>query len=140
MPGSFTNYFENKLIDHIFRGQGFTFPTTLYIGLFTDAVPGPGETTAGTEVSTSGTGYARVALPVNGTASFVAAVDGATSNSGVISFNQATSSWGTVAHVGIFDQATGGNLLAYSSLSTSKAINANDTASFAIGDLDITLD
>ena len=32
-----TNYFENKLIDQIFRGQAFSFPGTLYVALFTAA-------------------------------------------------------------------------------------------------------
>jgi len=52
-----SNYLENKLVDQLFRGQAYSFPTTLYIGLLTSA---PSDSSSGTEVS--GGSYARVAV------------------------------------------------------------------------------
>lgn len=136
MAGSFTDYFENALLNRIFRGATYTFPTSLWIGLHTVA---PTDSTGGTEVS--GNGYARKEVVAN-TTNFTEATgvnSGTTSNATVITFDQATGLWNTVVSVGIYDAQTGGNLLAYSTLSTPKLIDNGDTASFAIGDLDITL-
>lgn len=127
---SFSDYLENKLLDHAFKNTAFTQPTNLYIALFTAA---PSDAGGGTEVS--GGAYARV----NHNAWDVAAA-GATANTGEVLFAQATANWGTVTHVGIFDAATLGNLIAWAPLTTSKAINSGDQARFAAGDIDITLD
>jgi len=134
MAGSFSNFLENKLLDQLFGGVSYTFPTTLYVGLAT-AVASDGSTF--TEVS--GGSYARVSVTANQT-NFPAASGGALSNGTAITFPQASASWGTVVAVGVYDQSTSGNLLAWADLTTSKTIASGDTASFAIGDLDVTLD
>jgi hypothetical protein len=38
------------------------------------------------------------------------------------------------------DAVSGGNMLAYAPLTVSKVVSADDTLTFPIGDLDITLD
>ena len=127
---SFSNYLETELLDHIFTNSAYTSPTTVYVSLHT---ANPDEDGSGAEVSTSGTGYARQAgsFSVSGnTATTSAAVEYAT----------ATASYGTVTHVGIYDASTGGNLLAYAALSTSKSIASGDVFRIPAGDLDITLD
>src|SRR5690606_1282100 len=86
----------------------------------------------------SGNGYARVAVTNNST-NWPAASNGAKSNANAITFPQATGSWGTVTHFGIFDAATSGNLLAWGELSQSKAISAGDTPYFAAGSLTLNL-
>ena len=129
MAGSFSNYAENELLDHLLgTGAAFAQPTP-YIALYTVV---PTDAGGGTEVS--GGGYARE------TAAFSAASGGATSNSGAISFTTATADWGTIVAFGIFDAASGGNLLAWGDLTENKTVNNGDTISFAIGDLDVTLD
>ena len=50
----FSDYLEDKIIDHILRAQAFTPPATIYVGLFTAA---PSDAGGGTEVS--GGAYAR---------------------------------------------------------------------------------
>jgi len=52
-----SDYLENKLVDHIFRGVSFTAPAALHVALFTAA---PSDSGGGTEVS--GGSYARAAL------------------------------------------------------------------------------
>jgi hypothetical protein len=124
-----SDYYENIVIDHLFRAQEFTPPSTIYVGLFTAA---PTDAGGGTEVS--GGGYARQAV------TFSAASGGSTSNNAAINFPTATASWGTVVAFGLFDASTGGNLLAWDNLATSKAIGSGDQAVFSTGNLTLTVD
>lgn len=134
---TFSDFLENKLLDHAFRNTAYTPASALYLALFTaaptDAGPGAGE------VSTSGTGYARQSItPSTG---FSAAASGSIANTGTISFAAATASWGTITHFAIFDSASGAtNMLAWGALTASKTVGSGDTASFAAGQLTITLD
>ena len=125
---SFTNFLETEVLDHVFGGNAYTAPVTLYTGLYTAS---PSDTGGGTELS--GNGYARqaTAFTVTGnTASNTSAEEWAT----------ATGSWGTITHVGVFDASTGGNLMAYGTLTASKTIATGDVFRIPAGDLDITLD
>lgn len=134
MAGSFSDYLENALLNQLFRGSSYSFPGTLYVGLYTAA---PTDAGGGTEVS--GNSYARVAVTAN-TSNWANSTAGATSNSNAITFPQASGSWGTVVALGIFDASTSGNLLAWADLTTNKLVGNGDTPSFAAGDLDVTLD
>ena len=125
---SFSNYLENKVLDHVFGGVAYTAPATLYVGLFTSS---PGETGSGTEVS--GGSYARqtIAFTVTGSQA---------SNTAAVEFPTATASWGTVTFAAIYDASSGGNLLAYGALTTSKTIDNGDVFRIPAGDFDINLD
>ena len=124
---SFTNFLETEILDHVFAGAAYSAPSQHYLGLFTAA---PGEAGGGTELS--GSAYAR--RPVDFSTS-----GATTSNDAAIEFATATGSWGTVTHVGVFDAASSGNLMAYATLSSSKAIATGDVFRVPSGDLDITL-
>ena len=126
---SFTNFLETEILDHVFAGAAYTAPTTKYLALFTAIADG--ETGSVTELS--GSAYARqtVAFTTSGNT---------TSNNAAIEFPTATGSWGTVTHVGVFDASSSGNLMAYATLSASKAIATGDVFRVPSGDLDITLD
>lgn len=132
--GSFTDYLENKLLDHVWGNTAYSAPATLYIALSTTTINDDG--TGMTEPS--GGAYARVASTNNST-NWPNAVSGAKANGTALTFPTATASWGTVIDFAIMDAATGGNMLGYGTLTSSKTIDPGDTASFAIGDLDITL-
>jgi len=128
---SFTNYLETEILDHVFAGAAYSAPGTHYLALFTAV--SDGEAGSVTEVSTSGTAYARVAV------SFSTSGD-TTSNSGAVEYATATGSgFGTVTHVGVYDASTSGNLMCYATLTASKAIAAGDVFRVPAGDLDITL-
>lgn len=127
---SFSNTFETHVLNYVFTSTSVTRPTAWYLALFTS---NPAEDASGTEVSTSGTAYARQS------ATFTVSGNTA-SNSAAIEYPTATASFGTVTHVGVFDASTGGNLIAYSALDTSKAISTGDVFRVPSGDLDITLD
>ena len=127
---SFSNTFETHVLNYVFTSTSVTRPTAWYLALFTS---NPDEDASGTEVSTSGTAYARQS------ATFTVSGNTA-SNSAAIEFPTATASYGTVTHVGVFDASTGGNLIAYSALSTSKAVGTGDVFRVPSGDFDLTLD
>ena len=140
-----SDYLENKLIDDLFRGQAYSAPSTLYVGLLTAA---PTDSTAGTEAT--GGAYARVAVTSSlanwagtqgaGTTAASSGSGGTTSNNNIITFPTPTASWGTVVAMGIYDAATGGNLLIYSALTVSKTINTGDGVAFAAGQLTFQID
>ena len=127
---SFSNYLETEVLDHVFGGNAYTAPSTLYLALHTAS---PAEDGSGTEVSTSGTAYARQ------TVTFTVSGNTATTDA-VVEYSTATASFGTVTHVGIWDASTAGNLIAYAALTSSKAIDTGDVFRVPTGDLDITLD
>lgn len=133
--GSFSDFLEDELLDHVFGNASYTAPASTYIALST---ADPLDTGAGL-TEPVGNGYARVNFTNNAT-NWPAASGGAKSNGTAITFATATGSWGTVTHVAIMDASSGGNMLAHDDLTTSKAITTDDTASFPVGDLDITLD
>jgi hypothetical protein len=125
----FSDYLEDKIIDHILRAQAFTPPATIYVGLFTAA---PSDAGGGTEVS--GGSYARQSVALS------AASGGASSNSADITFPQATADWGTIGWLALFDAVSAGNMLMWSALDASKVINNGDTFKINAGDLDVTVD
>ena len=136
MAGSFSDFLELEVLDHVFGAAAYTAPVTIYVGLWTAALADASTGSTANEVS--GGSYARVAVTTNAT-NFPAASAGAKSNGTAVTFPAATASWGTVTHVGLLDAASAGNLLAWADLTTSKTISSGDTASFAVGDIDFTL-
>lgn len=141
-----SDYLENKLIDALFRGQAYTMPATIYVGLLTAA---PSDAGGGTEVS--GGSYARVAVTgslVNwagtqsaGSTTASSGTGGTTSNNNAITFPAPTANWGVATHIGIYDAASAGNLLFWSALTTAKTVNNGDAApSFAAAALTVQID
>lgn len=125
---SFSNAFETTVLTWAFTTSSATRPTSWHLALFTSD---PAEDASGTEVS--GGAYARQA------ATFTVSGNTA-SNSGAIEYPTATAGYGTVSHVGVFDASSGGNLISYAALTTSKTIDTGDVFRVPAGDLDITLD
>lgn len=125
----FSNYLENKILDHVLRNVSYTSPTTVYVGLFTSD-----PTDAGTGTEVSGGSYARQSLSVT------TASDGIVTSSADVTFPQATANWGTISHIGLLDAVTSGNLLMHTPLTTSKLIENGDILKISSGNLSVTLD
>ena len=125
---AFTDYLENKLVAHTFSNTAFTSPSSVFVALYTVA---PTDSTTGTEVS--GGGYARQS------AAFTTTGNAAT-NASAIEYPTATGNYGTVVATALLDASSGGNMLAYATLSASKTISTGDVFRIPAGDLDITLD
>ena len=126
----FSNYLENALINAVLRNTTYTSPATVYVSLY---VSDPTDADSGTEVSTSGTGYARTAV------TFGAPSNGVSTNSADVTFPTSTSGWGNVTHIGIHDASTAGNLLFHSPLDTAKTIDSGDIFKITTGNLSVTL-
>jgi hypothetical protein len=128
---SFTNYTENLVLTWLLTNGSATRPTAWFVGLFTAA---PSDTGGGTEVS--GSGYAREAtgtITVSGTATTA-------TNDAAIEFDPASGgNWGTITHAAIFDASTGGNMIAWAELTTSRTINDGDVFRIPAGSLTVTL-
>jgi len=127
--GSFSDYMENQIINHMLRNQAYTPPSTLYVALYTVT---PSDAGGGTEVS--GGSYARQ------TVTFSVASSGSTSNSADITFPQATADWGTIVAIGVLDNSTGGNLIAWGALTANKTVNNGDQFKIPAGNLTLTVD
>lgn len=133
-----SNYTENKVLDHVLGTTAWSpAPSTVYLGLFTNTSSNAATNLeAGTltdEVSTSGSAYGRQSI------AFGSASGGSASNSGTVTFSAATSNWGTITHVAIMDAQTGGNVLFWGAVTTSKTIESGDTFQVSSGNLSISL-
>ena len=123
-----SNYLENALINATLRATTFTSPAAVYVGLHT---ADPTDAGSGTEVS--GGSYARK------TATFAAPSNGVSATTADVTFDQATGSWGTITHIGIWDALSTGNLLYHTPLDASKTIDTGDIFKIASGNLTVTL-
>lgn len=128
MAGSMTDFLENALLEHSLGKTAYAMPGC-YVALFT---VNPSDAGGGTEVT--GGAYVRQA------ATWGAATGGSISNNADITFPVASASWGTVSAVGIFNQASAGQMLWWGTLSASKTIAQNDQFKIASNNLTITLD
>lgn len=137
MAGNLSDYAEGKILEHSVGKTAWSLPT-VYVALYT-TTPGDATSAANTgEVSTSSTGYARQAVPGS---SWGSASGGQIQNSAVISFPQATGSWGQVNGVALVDGASGGsNIIWYGALTTPKTVTNGDTFQFQANALTLTLD
>lgn len=138
MAGKSSDYLDAHLLDSIL-GSGT--PATVYVALFT-ARGTDAQSDAGTNlVEVSGGSYARAAVTNNATN--WPAASGTTptqkANGTAITFPTATGAWGTVTAAGVYDAPSGGNLLFWADLGTSKTIASSDTATIAVGQLSLGL-
>ncbi len=122
-----SDYLETSLFNAVLRGVAFTSPSSIYVALFTTD---PTDAGTGTEVSAAS--YVRLA------ATFAVPSNGSAANNADLIFPTATTNWGTITHVGVYDALTSGNLLFHGVLSASKVIDAGDVFKFAAGALIIT--
>jgi len=131
--GSFSDHLEDGILDHIFKTGVYTPPTNIYIALCTSTVL---DSSSGDALPGEVSGGAYVRKVCN---TWDASSGGATENTQVESFAQATASWGTITHFALCDHSSTGNELAHGALGASKVVDSGDTAKFATGDIDVTL-
>jgi hypothetical protein len=136
LSGDFSDYLRSGLLNLLFRGDAFTFPTNFYFALMnTNAISSGG----GAEVSTSGTAYARQVVP-QGTGDWTLATAGVSGNVAVIAWSLATGSgWGSVQGIAVYDAGSGGNLLFFKSWSSQTIAVPNtieiDAGAFTVAQL-----
>ena len=136
---AFTTYGSTQVLNGLI-GRSSTGPlSNCYIALST-TVPNA-DVTNFTEPSSAG-GYARAIIGLSGTRAtqvMSAPAAGSTSNTSIIFFPEATASWGTVTHFGLYTAQTGGNLVLYGTLTNPIAVAANYVPLFRVGNFSLTL-
>lgn len=125
-----SDYLEVALLNATLNGTAFTAVNDPYVSLHT-ADP----TDAGTGAEVSGGSYARTA------ASFATAsgTSGLVATDADVTFPTATASWGTVGWIGLWDAASGGNMLYHTALDASKTIDSGDIFKITTGNLTVEL-
>lgn len=145
---SISNTFETELLQHILQNadianigdatglRGSTAAGSLYVSLHT---ADPGEAGSQTTSEATYTGYARVAVARSAGGWSVAGNVG--SNASAVGFPAATGGSNTLTHFGIGTSASGaGKLLLSGALTSSLAVSAGITPSFASGQLTVNAD
>lgn len=121
---SLSTYLKNKINDGVLRNIAYTFPTTVYLGLF---LTDPTNDNTGTEVS--GGSYVRLPL------TFGASSSGTAVTTADIVYSTATVDWGNIVYGGIYDAVSGGNLLFHATFNAPKLIKIGDIFKILAGDL-----
>ena len=129
---AFSDYLENKVLDHLMGRVTYTAPANVYFALFTSS---PSDVGGGQEVT--GGAYARVAVS-NTATEWPAATAGTKKNANTITFPEATAAWGSIVAIGIFDAAAGGNLLFWTAI-TSRSVVQGDIPRFNAQGVSIAL-
>jgi hypothetical protein len=134
---SFSDYLENKVLDHIFNDPSYTAPSP-YLRLWTSAL------TDASDASTSGeaayTGYAALAIA---TSDMSAAASGSKTNSATLTFAACTGGSSTITYWGVFDGTgtTSATKLLVWGTCTSTVISTTQTPpTIAAGGLAVNLD
>lgn len=120
---------RNSLLLALTAQTTFTAYSAVYVSLHT-ADPG---NTGASEVS--GGSYARV----NTTTKWGTPSSGSVSSNAALQFATATGSWGTVSYAALWDASTTGNFIGGGALTASKTVASGDTASFASGNLTLSI-
>lgn len=127
-----SDFLADAFLDHVLKTTSYTQPSTIYIALATVAIT---DSMTGTTITEPASNYARKQQDA-----WDVSASGASENTDIVTFVEATASWGTIGWFALVDALTVGNLLFHAAVDTAKAVDSGDTAEFAIGALDITLD
>lgn len=121
-----------------FVGQNSGILSNCYIGLSTTTPAADGSNF--TEPSAEA-GYSRAIIGLQGqSGTQTMTVSGATAtNDDIIFFPEATSSWGTITHFGLFNSATATTPMITGALTSSVVIGANYVPLFRAGNFTLTL-
>lgn len=129
-----TTYFKNLAMNNIFNtGATAPLPIKYYLALSTVTPPNDGVGNGFAEPNVS-TGYTRI--EITGLAD---SVGGLVTNSANLSFLKSTANQGIITAYGIYDALTGGNLMIYNALASSRTIEEGTILSIQAGELDFTL-
>lgn len=137
----FSNYTETSIIETTLRGAAFPVPAGVYVALFT-ADPTDANVTANEVQVAAWPAYVRKDAADSAAIStgWTAAADGVSSNAKSITFAANNGAGAvTVTHVGLYDAASGGNLLYHAPLTASKTLLVGDVLSFGIGSITVTV-
>lgn len=134
---NFSDYTETNILNATLKNISFPLPgTNVYLALCTGD---PGEAAIANEAS--GAWYARQAVATaTGWAALTDSAGGKlTSNSNLIAYNPVTGSGITITHLAIVDNVSGGNVLYWAPLASSKVLQIGDVLQFAAASIQVVV-
>jgi hypothetical protein len=132
---SFSDYWENAVLDATFGDPDVTITAPTYLALCT-VVP-TDASTGSTITEANYTGYARKSIAAS---DMSAAAAGSKTNSNAITFAACTSGSSTIIGWALCDAATVGNVLCWGTCTSTVISTTATPATCAIGGLVVTLD
>lgn len=131
-----TIFWANLIQDLVYgRVATPTIPATYHLSVSTTTPTVSG--TGFTEPSAA-SAFARVPI-INDKIRFTTSSNGTVTNNIELNFNESTANWGTITHAGLFDSATGGNLLDFGQLQISRTVESGTVLVVRLNQLQITL-
>lgn len=137
-----SDYLTKRLLNSTYGSNTPTLstPATVYIALCSSLPSSDQDGTTIPELDESG--YSRFAVTNNDTNWDAAVLDGGDmvkENALVSEFgsNTGSTAWAAASHFAILDAATGGNLLDFGALSTSRTVQPGDLARFPAGSIKV---
>lgn len=134
--GSFSDYVELKILDHIFNDPSFTAPTP-YLALWTAGTTLAENSTGSTASEATYTTYARYAITA---ADMAAAATGAKASGQTITMAACTAGTTTVTQFMVADAVTAGNCLIFGTCTSTVISSTQTPPTIASGQLSVTLD
>ena len=135
------DYAREKTLNHLFGNiPVWVSQSTYYIGLARGTIQNDGGNLA--DIEFSGGGYTRKSYD-NTVSNWTNASSGVVTNSSVISWDQATTSWGTTTHFFIANNSNVGEssgLMVIGQLSEPKIISIYDYPAFAASSITVSID
>ena len=136
---SFSDYWENAVLDATFGDPDVTITAPTYLAL---ALQVPTDASTGTTIDGGGwiptyTGYARKSIAA---ADMSAAASGSKTNSNAITFAACTAGTSTIVGWAVCDAATVGNILVWGSCTSTVISTTQTPPTVAIGALVVNLD
>ena len=139
MPGGFSNFTEDKVLEHIFPGPPWS-PGAPRVGLCTENPTDTGTGAACFEVSNVGTNYARVLTSPSDWE--LAGTPGIVRNKEIIEFNLPSDDWGLIKYFVILNSSIygAGDMLIYGILVPEVQIGVESAPRFNVGAINIMLE
>lgn len=137
-----SDWLEKKLLNHIFRGQEFNAPSSIWVALCNDTLDDTIEdATPGVLPEITGQGYVRKQILSNGTKWTDPANDAAQIIKNADEVKWEKVQWeDTVKAVALCTDQSGGNVLFWGDLTREKVVTIDDSISFAANSLSIQID
>ena len=128
--GTLSDFAENAVVKHLTREAAYSPAATVYLALCT-ADPTDAATGASMSEVADSNNYSRTAI------TFGAASSRRVTQSGTVTFAQASGSWGTVTHWAVVTSGTygAGDVLASGALAVEKSVVNGNTPSVASGEV-----
>lgn len=135
MAGNFSNYLEEQLLNHVFRGTAYTSPTA-YVGIVTDTATDID--LEGGDLTNEITDYTGDRKTVSFTVPTQIGGKGTIESDVVIDFEDMPAT--TVKYAIVCDATTGGNILMWIPATNIRTTQAGDTYRVPLGEMIIDLD